>query len=121
MRAVQLAQVGKPLEEAEVALPEMGPSDVLIRVAAAGICHSDAHYRAGISKIDNLPVTPGHEVAGRVEKVGADVSNVPPGDGVCVHYLIHCGTCEFCTRGQEQFCRTVQMTGKHCDGGYAEF
>src|ERR1700745_3022496 len=106
MRAVQLAQVGKPLEEAEVALPEMGPSDVLIRVAAAGICHSDAHYRAGISKIDNLPVTPGHEVAGRVEKVGAQVTNTASGDRVCVHYLVTCGRCEFCVRGLEQFCQT---------------
>ena len=72
MRAVQLAQVGEPLEEADVPIPEIGPSDVFIRVAAAGICHSDAHYRAGISKIDPLPITLGHEVAGRVERVGAE-------------------------------------------------
>jgi propanol-preferring alcohol dehydrogenase len=121
MRAVRLAQVGKPLQNADVPVPEIGPSDVLIRVAAAGICHSDGHYRAGISKIDNLPVTLGHEVTGCVEKVGRDVANVAPGDRVCVHYLIHCGSCEFCMRGLEQFCRTVQMIGKHRDGGYAEF
>ncbi|MGH7983122.1 MAG: alcohol dehydrogenase catalytic domain-containing protein [Candidatus Udaeobacter sp.] len=121
MRAVRLAQVGKPLQNADVPVPEIGPSDVLIRVAAAGICHSDGHYRAGISKIDNLPVTLGHEVAGCVEKVGRDVANVAPGDRVCVHYLIHCGSCEFCMRGLEQFCHSVQMIGKHRDGGYAEF
>jgi len=121
MRAVRLVQVGKPLEDAEIPVPEIGPNEVLIRVVAAGICHSDAHYRAGISKIDNLPVTLGHEVAGRVEKVGANVNRVAAGDRVCVHYLVHCGHCELCTRGLEQFCRSGQMIGKHRDGGYAEF
>src|SRR2546430_15711265 len=121
MRAVQLVQIGAPLENAEFEVPEIGLSEVLIRVGAAGICHSDAHYRAGISKIDNLPVTLGHEVAGRVEKVGANVVNVAPGDRVCVHYLVSCGSCEFCMRGLEQFCRKGQMIGKHRDGGYAEF
>src|SRR6266513_2553787 len=121
MKAVRLAEVGKPLEEADVSLPEIGPSEVLIRVAAAGICHSGAHYRGSISKIERLPVTLGHEVVGRVEKVGLDVTNVAPGDRVCVHYLVHCGSCEFCLRGLEQFCREGQMIGKHCDGGYAQF
>jgi D-arabinose 1-dehydrogenase-like Zn-dependent alcohol dehydrogenase len=121
MRAVRLTQVGKPLQEAEVDLPEIGASDVLIRVAACGICHSDEHYRAGISRIDRLPVTLGHEIAGWTEKVGTDIKHVAPGDRVCVHYLAHCGTCEFCVRGLEQFCRTGQMIGKHRDGGYAEF
>jgi D-arabinose 1-dehydrogenase-like Zn-dependent alcohol dehydrogenase len=121
MRAVRLVQVGKPLEKTDIPIPEIGSSDVLIRVAAAGICHSDAHYRAGISKIDNLPLTLGHEVAGRVEKVGSDVTHLSAGDRVCVHYLVHCGSCKFCVRGLEQFCRSGQMIGKHCDGGYAEF
>jgi D-arabinose 1-dehydrogenase-like Zn-dependent alcohol dehydrogenase len=120
MRAVQLTQIGKPLEDANVPIPEIGPAKVLIRVGGAGICHSDAHYRAGISKIDNLPLTLGHEIAGRVEQVGRNVANVSPGDRVCVHYLVHCGTCEFCVRGLEQFCRSGQMIGKHRDGGYAE-
>ena len=121
MKAVQLVQVGKPLRDAEVPIPEIGASDVLIRVAAAGICHSDAHYRAGISEFDRLPLTLGHEVAGTVEKIGKAVTNVAPGDRVCVHYLIHCGSCEFCVRGLEQFCIKGQMIGRHRDGGYAEF
>ena len=121
MRAVRLVQVGKSLEEADIPIPEIGSSDVLIRVAAAGICHSDAHYRAGISKIDHLPLTLGHEVAGRTEEVGSDVTHISAGDRVCVHYLVHCGRCEFCVRGLEQFCRSGQMIGKHRDGGYAEF
>src|SRR5437016_8154379 len=121
MRAVRLTQVGKPLERAEVPIPEIGGSDVLIRVGACGICHSDEHYRAGISRIERLPLTLGHEIAGWIEKVGTDVKHVTPGDRVCVHYLAHCGTCEFCIRGLEQFCSTGEMISKHRDGGYAEF
>ncbi len=121
MKSVRLVQVGKPLEEADIPIPDIGSSDVLIRVAAAGICHSDAHYRAGISRIDDLPLTLGHEIAGRVEEVGGDVEHLSAGDRVCVHYLVHCGNCEFCVRGLEQFCRSGQMIGKHCDGGYAQF
>jgi propanol-preferring alcohol dehydrogenase len=121
MRSVRLVQLGHPLQDAEIAVPEIGPADVLVRVAACGICHSDAHYRAGISPIAVLPVTPGHEVAGTVESVGGNVGAFRPGDRVCVHYLAHCGACRFCRRGQEQFCPEVQMIGKHRDGGYAEF
>src|SRR5437868_13197446 len=72
MKAVRLRQFGKALEDVEIAVPEIGASEVLVRVAACGICHSDAHYRAGISSIDSLPVTLGHEVAGRVGSLGGD-------------------------------------------------
>lgn len=121
MRSVRLTQLGQPLQDVEIAVPEIGPADVLVRVAACGICHSDAHYRAGISPIANLPVTPGHEVAGTIETVGSDVDDFQPGDRICVHYLAHCGRCEFCRRGNEQFCPHVEMIGKHRDGGYADF
>jgi D-arabinose 1-dehydrogenase-like Zn-dependent alcohol dehydrogenase len=121
MRAVRLTQIKNPLENQDVPIPEIGASDILIRMTAAGICRSDAHYRAGISKIDHLPLTLGHEVAGTVERVGEGVRNVSLGDRVCVHYLVSCGSCEFCVRGLEQFCRSGQMIGKHRDGGYAEF
>ncbi len=121
MKAVRLVKVGMPLEDAQIALPKIGPSEVLVRVAACGVCHSDAHYRAGISPINSLPVTLGHEVAGRVEAVGKNVDHVASGDRVCVHYLQSCGSCDFCSRGNEQFCSTGQMIGKHRDGGYAEF
>jgi D-arabinose 1-dehydrogenase-like Zn-dependent alcohol dehydrogenase len=93
----------------------------LIRVRACGICHSDAHYRAGISPVKPLPHTLGHEVAGVVEKTGAEVKNLKAGDRICVHYLVTCGECAFCRAGNEQFCPSVEMIGKHRDGGYAEF
>src|SRR4029453_3213441 len=121
IKAAQLVQVGKPLRDAEVPIPETGASDVLICVAAAGICHSDAHYRAGISQFHRLPLTLGHEFARTVENIAKSVTNVAPGDRVCVHYLVQCGSCEFCVRGLEQFCIKGQMIGRHRDGGYAEF
>lgn len=121
MKAVRLFRLGQPLQDMEVPVPEIGLADVLVRVGACGICHSDAHYRAGISPIAHLPVTPGHEVAGIIEAVGREVDSFRPGDRVCVHYLAHCGICAFCRDGHEQFCPEVQMIGKHRDGGYAEF
>ena len=94
---------------------------MLVRVKAAGICHSDAHYRAGTSSVASLPLTLGHEVAGVVEGTGSEVETVRPGDRVCLHYLATCGACEWCRAGNEQFCRDGQMIGKHRAGGYAEF
>jgi len=121
MKAVRLMQLGEPLKDAEVAVPDIGACEVLVRVAACGICHSDAHYRAGISSIDSLPITLGHEVAGRAEAVGEQVAHVSPGNRVCIHYLVSCGVCDFCVRGNQQFCAKAQMIGKHRNGGYAEF
>jgi len=100
--------------------PPVGANDVLIRVRAAGICHSDAHYRAGRSPAGPLPLTLGHEVAGVVERVGADVRSPRVGDRVCVHYLISCGGCPACGRGDEQFCAAGVMIGHHRAGGWAE-
>jgi 2-desacetyl-2-hydroxyethyl bacteriochlorophyllide A dehydrogenase len=121
MKAIRLIQTGSPLEEREVAIPHLGARDILIQINAAGICHSDSHYRAGVAPVEPLPLTLGHEVAGTVEKVGADVEGFTPGDRVCVHYLATCGQCAACQAGTEQFCSTAQMIGKHRDGGYAEF
>jgi propanol-preferring alcohol dehydrogenase len=120
MKTIRLTAIGSPLEEQGIVDPIVGPSDVLIRVRAAGICHSDAHYRAGVSPV-KLPLTLGHEVAGAVERVGAEVKNFKPGDRACVHYLVTCGECAFCRAGNEQFCPSAEMIGKHRDGGYAEF
>ena len=121
MKAIRLIKSGLPLELQEIAIPPIGALDVLIRVKAAGICHSDAHYRAGVSPVEPLPLTLGHEVAGVVETTGADIEGFTKGNRVCVHYLVTCGQCAFCKSGTEQFCQTAQMIGKHRDGGYAEF
>jgi D-arabinose 1-dehydrogenase-like Zn-dependent alcohol dehydrogenase len=121
MKAIQLVKVGEPLQEREIPIPEIKPREVLVRVRAAGICHSDAHYRAGVSTAYPLPLTLGHEVAGVVEAVGQEVENYIPGQRVCLHYMVTCGDCEYCARGTEQFCHHGKMIGKHRDGGYAEF
>jgi 2-desacetyl-2-hydroxyethyl bacteriochlorophyllide A dehydrogenase len=121
MNAIQLIRPGAPLELRQVPRPSPGPGDVLVRVRAAGICHSDAHYRAGRSRVEPLPLTLGHEVAGSVEEVGTGVSGFQSGDRVCVHYLATCGSCPACAAGIEQFCPSGQMIGKYRDGGYAEF
>jgi len=121
MRAIRLLEPGKPLTMREVDIPRPGPEEVLIRVGAAGICHSDAHYRSGMTKAGPLPVTLGHETAGIVEEIGSRVPTCRVGDRVCVHYLVSCGRCRQCNRGGEQFCLTGQMIGKHRDGGMAEY
>lgn len=121
MKAIRLLQPGRPLALQEVPLPALGPTDALVRVTAAGICHSDAHYRAGRSPAHPLPLTLGHEVAGVIEQLGGEVSGFAPGDRVCLHYLVTCGTCSFCRAGKEQFCTSAAMIGKHRDGGYAQF
>lgn len=121
MKAIRLPRIGAPLELQELSSAALGPSDVRVRVRAAGICHSDAHYRAGVSPVSPLPLTLGHEVAGVVEELGAEVQGWRCGDRVCIHYLITCGQCAACLRGREQFCLTAAMIGKHRDGGYAEY
>jgi 2-desacetyl-2-hydroxyethyl bacteriochlorophyllide A dehydrogenase len=121
MKAIRLIHPGRPLEMREVIMPRPGRGEVLVRVKAAGICHSDAHYRAGKSRVHPLPLTLGHEVAGIIEEMGSGVSSVRAGDRVCLHYLATCGNCLYCEKGSEQFCTSGQMIGKYRDGGYAEF
>ncbi len=91
-----------------------------MRIAAAGICRSDVHYRAGNPSAGPLPLTLGHEVAGVVSAVGDGVPDGRVGERVCLHYQVSCGDCEYCVRGSEQFCSTGAMLGKSTHGGYAE-
>ena len=121
MKAVRLVKPGQPLQLVEIDRPSPGPGDVLVRVRAAGICHSDAHYRAGTVSAGPLPLTPGHEIAGTVQALGASVRHLSVGQRICVHYLVTCGECAECKGGHEQFCASGKMHGKDRDGGYAEF
>jgi propanol-preferring alcohol dehydrogenase len=120
MKAVRMIAPRQPLELQEMPIPVIGADEVLVRVKAAGICHSDAHYRAGTSRVEPLPLTLGHEVAGVIEQVGPGVMHLHPGQRVCLHYMVTCGHCEYCNAGHEQFCTSGAMIGKYRDGGYAE-
>ncbi len=121
MRAVRMVAPGRPVEAFEIPLPSVGPNDVLVRVRAAGICHSDVHYRAGRSRVEPLPLTLGHEVAGEIVAVGSHVMRQQVGDRVCLHYLVICEQCEHCLAGREQFCDSGSMLGHFTDGGWAEY
>jgi propanol-preferring alcohol dehydrogenase len=121
MKAVQMISAGQPLQLHEIPAPAIGERDILVRVRAAGICHSDVHYRAGRSPVRPLPMTLGHEVAGVVERIGKYVTSVNVGDRVCLHYNITCGDCYYCSTGNEQFCPQVLMLGHYTSGGYAEY
>ncbi len=121
MKAIRLIKPGQPLEMQELPLPSVGARDVLVRVKAAGICHSDVHYRAGVSPVEPLPLTLGHEVSGVIQQVGSEVSAFDVGDRVCLHYMVTCGDCAYCNQGHEQFCTSGLMLGKYRDGGYAEY
>jgi 2-desacetyl-2-hydroxyethyl bacteriochlorophyllide A dehydrogenase len=120
MKAIRLQRPGEALVNESIAVPVPGPHDVLLRVRAAGICHSDAHYRAGTAPT-RLPCTLGHEVSGVIEDCGGRVTDFTVGDRVCLNYLVTCGECAYCRDGQEQFCIHGEMIGKHRDGGFAEF
>lgn len=121
MKAVQMMAVNQPVQMVDIPIPEIGPNDVLVRVKAAGVCHSDVHYVTGKSPVHPLPLTLGHEVAGVIEAVGKNVNQRKVGDRVCLHYLLSCGSCYHCSTGNEQFCVEGSMIGHFSHGGYAEY
>jgi propanol-preferring alcohol dehydrogenase len=122
MRAALLPGYGSPLEITEVPAPDPGPGEVLVRVAAAGVCHSDVHLRR--HEANELPYFPwilGHEVAGHVERLGPGPAAVQPGDAVAVFGGFGCGACEVCLGGDEQLCPSGRWLGIGRPGGYAEY
>jgi propanol-preferring alcohol dehydrogenase len=126
MKAALLHRFGEPLELAEVPRPEPGPGQVLVRVEACGVCHSDLHVARGewegFKPRMRLPVILGHEVVGRVAKLGDGVESHRIGDRVGVPWFHStCGACEACARGREVFCSASEITGVTVDGGFAEY
>ena len=111
---------GAPLEERDLPLPVPAAGEVVVEVRAAGICHSDVHYRAGAPCPKILPRTLGHEIAGVVSAVGLEVVSLRAGDRVAVNYVLHCGECALCRAGRENYCPSVGMIGSSRDGGYAD-
>lgn len=121
MLSLRLEHHAAPLVARDIPTPVPQPGEVLVHVRAAGICHSDAHYRAGRAGSSLLPRTLGHEVAGVVATLGPGGTTHRTGDRVCLHYLVTCGRCAHCVAGREQFCPDGQMLGNHRDGGFAEY
>lgn len=122
MKAIQVTKAGAAFELVEREIPQPGPRQIRIRVEACGICHSDAFVKSGAFPGLQLPRTPGHEIAGRVDSVGAEVAAWKPGDRVGVGWHGgHCFSCNACRKGLFINCENAQVTGISFDGGYAEY
>jgi propanol-preferring alcohol dehydrogenase len=126
MKAAIIREYKQPLQIEETDVPKPGSDEVLIKVEACGVCHSDLHIAEGdwthLLRIIKRPLIPGHEVVGRVVEKGNAVSNLDSGDRVGVawtHWT--CGECELCKEGRENLCAAQAITGATVDGGYAEF
>jgi propanol-preferring alcohol dehydrogenase len=113
---------GNPLRVAEVPEPEPGPEEILLRVHACAVCRTDLHVVEGELPDPKLPLIPGHQIVGTVERVGGRVDNFAPGDRVGVPWLGHTDdTCRYCLTGRENLCDDARFTGYQIDGGYAEY
>ncbi len=123
MQAAVVTQFSRPLELREVPVPEPGPGQVLVRVHACGVCHTDLHAVHGDwPDKPELPRIPGHEAVGEVVQTGAGVDQCAIGDRVGVPWLHWaCGRCEQCLSGWETLCRRQTRSGYDVDGGFAEY
>ncbi|HTL57036.1 MAG TPA: alcohol dehydrogenase [Candidatus Limnocylindrales bacterium] len=122
MKSAQLTKPGSPFELVERDIPEPGRRQVRVKVEACGICHSDMLVKEGLWPGLQYPRVPGHEVAGRVDAVGREVTAWKPGQRVGVGWHGgHCFTCEQCRRGDFAMCTNRKVTGIDFDGGYAEY
>jgi alcohol dehydrogenase, propanol-preferring len=111
----------RPLEEAEVAAPEPGPGQVLVRVRACGVCRTDLHVVDGDLTEPKLPLVPGHQIVGEIVGAGEGAERFEPGARVGIPWLgWTCGECRYCLTGRENLCIRARFTGYDLDGGYAE-
>ena len=123
MRAALVHAFDKPLVIEDVKVPEPGPGEIVVKVAASGVCHTDLHAARGDWPVKpTLPFIPGHEGVGHVSAVGAGVTAVKEGDRVGVPWLhTACGYCPHCRTGWETLCGKQQNTGYSVNGGFAEY
>jgi alcohol dehydrogenase, propanol-preferring len=123
MRAMTLTRFGLGrLESVETDKPAPGPTDVLVRVLACGVCRTDLHVVDGELPNPTIPIVPGHEIVGRVEAVGHDVTTLVPGTRIGIPWLgWSCGVCDYCRADRENLCPNARYTGYQLGGGYAEF
>ena len=122
MRAMILDVPGELLSVAEVATPEPGPGQVLLRVHCCAVCRTDLHVVDGELPDPRLPLIPGHQIVGTVEKIGEHADRFTVGDRVGVPWLGWTdGECRYCLTGRENLCQNARFTGYQIDGGYAEY
>ena len=122
MLAMVLHSPGAPPRAAEVPEPEPGPEGVLLRVRACAVCRTDLHVVDGELPDPKLPLIPGHQIVGTVERVGERVARFAVGDRVGVPWLGYTdGSCRYCLTGRENLCDAARFTGYQIDGGYAEY
>jgi len=122
MQAMQYRGGRSALTPTEMAIPQPGAGQLLLRVLACGVCRTDLHLIDDELSPPKQPVVPGHEIVGRVEAVGRSVDRFRIGDRVGVPWLgFTCGRCRFCTSGRENLCDEARFTGHGIDGGYAEY
>ncbi|MDI6652647.1 zinc-dependent alcohol dehydrogenase family protein [Gluconobacter japonicus] len=120
MFAMQLRQHHQPLEWVELPDPEPGPDEIRIRIGACGVCRTDLHVVDGELANPTLPIIPGHEIVGRIDKLGSNVTSLSVGERVGIPWLGHtCGHCYYCTHGMENLCDHPLFTGFTRNGGYA--
>lgn len=121
MKAVQIPKAME-LKVTELERPEINNSDeVLVKVKRVGICGSDMHIYHGTNPLATYPRIAGHEVAGEVVKIGADVKNINVGDHVVVEPIRYCGECYACRKGRPNVCKNLSVFGVHEDGGMREY
>jgi alcohol dehydrogenase, propanol-preferring len=122
MKAAVFHGPEKGLTIDDIAVPEIGPGDVLVKVAACGACHTDLHYiEHGVPTFKKPPIVLGHEASGIVEELGAGVTNLKKGQRVLIPAVLTCGKCRFCREGRENICADMKMLGNHFDGAYAQY
>src|SRR3954464_11936963 len=123
MRAAGVHGFDEPLGLDDVPVPLPGPGQVLVRIEASGLCHTDIHAAHGDWPVKpGLPFIPGHEGVGIVEMLGNGVTDVSLGDRVAIPWVGHaCGSCDHCITGWETLCESQQNTGYSVDGGHAQF
>ncbi|MGA2319457.1 MAG: alcohol dehydrogenase [Solirubrobacteraceae bacterium] len=122
MRAVQVSEAGGPFELVKREVPEPGRGEALVRVQACGICHSDSYAKEGGFPGVSYPLVPGHEIAGVIDSLGADVHGWQAGQRVGVGWFGgNCGYCGPCRRGDLIDCRNMEIPGITRDGGYADY
>ncbi|MDD3642388.1 MAG: zinc-dependent alcohol dehydrogenase family protein [Candidatus Krumholzibacteria bacterium] len=120
-RLCDLDRCEEPLEPVELPDPEPGPGEVLVRVAACGVCHTELDEIEGRAPPPRLPVVPGHQAVGRIERLGPGARRHASGDRVGVGWIYSaCGECRFCRAGDDNLCSAFRATGRDADGGYAE-